>query len=301
MKRARTKDAGKAADATVLDEPNDPDNRRREAAKLLGSQLSELSTTDGNRDRKDSYEHQGTRVGAVGAAGGVEPRTGKHDKHDKHDELVDDIDVDEDDDVNSTDRDFSIEAISRDALDYVHAALGEHLALVQRRAAARRKALNMTMCIRQANQVDGDEKFESVRYLRMPADTFLGDVRLRTVDALLREIDERGFERSNHQERFHNAFIRACSRVLYREEWAVHRTAIMSKNSWMSVQSEIMISTPRRFGKVRVSASTASLLQIGVHIFGHIWTLLQPVQASSASSFFCSRTHARAQKETAAF
>ena len=54
-----------------------------------------------------------------------------------------------------------------------------------------------------------------------------------------------GFERSAHQERFHDAFLRACSRVLYREEWAVHRSVIMTKNQWASVCSEIMISTPR--------------------------------------------------------
>jgi hypothetical protein len=47
------------------------------------------------------------------------------------------------------------------------------------------------------------------------------------VRRLLGEIDKRGFERSNHQVRFHDSFIRACSRVFYREEWAVHKAMIM--------------------------------------------------------------------------
>jgi hypothetical protein len=82
-----------------------------------------------------------------------------------------------------------------------------------------------------------------------PTDRFVGDARLRTMNALLSMIDENGFERSNHQMQFHDAFIRACSRVLYREEWPVHRSAIMQHNAWVTAPSEIMVSTPRRFGK----------------------------------------------------
>lgn len=37
--------------------------------------------------------------------------------------------------------------------------------------------------------------------------------------------------------------------MLYREEWSVHRKAIMTKNGWDRCPGEIMISTPRRFGK----------------------------------------------------
>ena len=60
--------------------------------------------------------------------------------------------------------------------------------------------------------------------------------------------------RSNHQERFHDAFIRACGRVLYREEWSVHRKAIMTKNDWNRCPGEIMISTPR-YGPLLHTAS----------------------------------------------
>ena len=146
---------------------------------------------------------------------------------------------------------YTIETVARDPLDYLAGLLDDHCALVQRRAAARRVALNMTVCTQQVQAAEEDAAREAVRWTRLEEDTFLGDVRLRTVRQLLHEIDERGFERSAHQERFHDSFLRACSRVLYREEWAVHRTAIMTKNGWKSVCSEVMISTPRRFGKVR--------------------------------------------------
>ena len=145
---------------------------------------------------------------------------------------------------------FAIETLARDPVDYVAGLFDEHYALVQRRAITKRAQLNMAVCTR---QLEGEEEghVEAVSYQRLPGDTYIGDARLRTVRALLHEVDERGFERSNHQERFHDAFLRACSRVLYREEWAVHRTAIMTKNKWATVNSEVMISTPRRFGKVR--------------------------------------------------
>ena len=80
-------------------------------------------------------------------------------------------------------------------------------------------------------------------------DLFEGDGVLRTLQALLSRIDERGYARSTQQIRFHDSFIRACSRVLYRNDWATNRPAIMKHNGWDSSPSEILISTPRRFGK----------------------------------------------------
>lgn len=80
-------------------------------------------------------------------------------------------------------------------------------------------------------------------------DRFIGDARLRTVRALLSRIDGKGWERSAHQVQFHESFIRACARIIYKEEWPVHRTAIMARNGWATSPSEIMVSTPRRFGK----------------------------------------------------
>lgn len=80
-------------------------------------------------------------------------------------------------------------------------------------------------------------------------DTFIGCCRLRCLRTLLSIIDNRGFERSQHQLQFHAAFERSCSRVLYREEFPLHKTAIMKINQWDMAPGEVMISTPRRFGK----------------------------------------------------
>lgn len=89
---------------------------------------------------------------------------------------------------------------------------------------------------------------------RQPTDEYQGDVNLRTLRALLTKIDEQGFERSPHQLKFHSAFERATARVIYRQDWATMRPAIMKKNGWPTCPSEVLISTPRRFGKVRSSS-----------------------------------------------
>ena len=144
---------------------------------------------------------------------------------------------------------FEAEVRDRSAMGLFDSVMSTHAANVQRLSVARRATLNMTLCLDQCHAVDENER-EAVQWMKLPADKFLGDTRLRVVQALLGEIDERGFERSAHQVKFHDAFLRACSRVLYREEWAVHRSAIMRHHNWDRVNSEVMISTPRRFGKV---------------------------------------------------
>jgi hypothetical protein len=85
-------------------------------------------------------------------------------------------------------------------------------------------------------------------------DAFEGDGALRTLRALLARIDEKGYARSRQQLQFHDAFVRACSRVLYRNDWASNRPAIMKANGWDKCPSEILISTPRYAQPFSVSA-----------------------------------------------
>ena len=88
-----------------------------------------------------------------------------------------------------------------------------------------------------------EERIDAV--LSNDTDTFEGDGVLRTLQALLSRIDGRGYARSRQQLAFHDAFVRACSRVLYRNDWASNRPAIMKSNGWEKCPSEILISTPR--------------------------------------------------------
>ena len=83
----------------------------------------------------------------------------------------------------------------------------------------------------------------------LPTDTMQGDVNMRTLEKLLKRVDQRGFERSAQQLEFHVAFMKAAARVIYRGSWETERPAIMRKYGWDKSNSEVLISTPRRFGK----------------------------------------------------
>jgi hypothetical protein len=54
---------------------------------------------------------------------------------------------------------------------------------------------------------------------------------------------------SEQQVSFHDSYIRACARVLYKADWTTAAPDIMRRNDWEACPSEILISTPRRFGK----------------------------------------------------
>ena len=92
-----------------------------------------------------------------------------------------------------------------------------------------------------------------------PGDELQGDVNFRTLRSLLKLVDEAGFERSPHQLKFHAAFERAAARVIYRDSWGTQRPAIMKKHNWKTTPGEVLISTPRRFGKT-FSLSDATIL-----------------------------------------
>lgn len=130
------------------------------------------------------------------------------------------------------------------------------------------------------NLVDdpADEEAADVRAtfgVQQPGERLKGDTAIRTLHQLLHLIDENGFERSAHQvqcarhparatlraphcarhpalatRRFHDSMIRAVARVLYRADWATKKPDIMRKHGWQRAPSEVLVSTPRRFGKV---------------------------------------------------
>ena len=85
--------------------------------------------------------------------------------------------------------------------------------------------------------------------VRLPEDRWRGDTNMRTLEKLLARVDARGFERSAQQLEFHQAFMKAAARVIYRGDWETDRPMIMEKYGWTRCNSEVLISTPRRFGK----------------------------------------------------
>jgi hypothetical protein len=83
--------------------------------------------------------------------------------------------------------------------------------------------------------------------VQLPADRWRGDTNMRTLQKLLSRVDARGFERSAQQLEFHQAFMKAAARVIYRGDWETDRPMIMDKYGWTKCNSEVLISTPRRF------------------------------------------------------
>ena len=94
----------------------------------------------------------------------------------------------------------------------------------------------------------------------LPSEKMRGDTNLRTLRSLLCKIDESGYDRSQHQRQFHDAFERACARVLYRGDWELAECEIKRRNGWLSASPTVLVSTPRRFGKTFSIAQFAACL-----------------------------------------
>ena len=78
-------------------------------------------------------------------------------------------------------------------------------------------------------------------------------------------LDGAGWQRSYHQRVFHDHFIRSCSRVFFKTDppgsFARAHQVLLELNSWDNLSQEVLISTPRRFGKtISVSMFAAAML-----------------------------------------
>ena len=132
-----------------------------------------------------------------------------------------------------------------------HAELDQVLEthLHQLRDVARERRRQVTL--RSVAVDSGDQKVGQDAQLGVwtSADNFQGDVNMRTIELLLKRVDALGFERSPNQIKFHDAFLRAAARVIYRADWETSKPAIMQNRGWTSACGQVMVSTPRRFGK----------------------------------------------------
>jgi hypothetical protein len=133
----------------------------------------------------------------------------------------------------------------------VSSAFESHVVTLKAIRDRRREALKIPSLLSEVTQ-----KLANLRVREAASDSanfyrsaFEGDAALAQLRALLKVVDQRGFERSAHQLQFHNSFERAVARILYRGEWGTSKPAIMAANGWTECPSEVLISTPRRFGK----------------------------------------------------
>ena len=92
-----------------------------------------------------------------------------------------------------------------------------------------------------------------------------GFQRIQKCRQALEALDRRGWARSFHQRMFHDNFIRACARIFWKREkhgvFAKDHQRILEVHGWDNLSQEVLVSTPRRFGKtISVSMFAAAML-----------------------------------------
>lgn len=92
-----------------------------------------------------------------------------------------------------------------------------------------------------------------------------GFFHMKRLREALAALDHAGWKRSYHQRQFHQDFLRACTRVFFKTEppgsFERAHKRVLQLNGWDHLPQEILISTPRRFGKtISVSLFCAALL-----------------------------------------
>lgn len=92
-----------------------------------------------------------------------------------------------------------------------------------------------------------------------------GFTRMKNCRRALEALDRQGWLRSFHQRMFHDNFIRACARIFWKREkpgvFAKDHQKILETNGWDHLSQEVLVSTPRRFGKtISVSMFAAAML-----------------------------------------
>jgi hypothetical protein len=78
-------------------------------------------------------------------------------------------------------------------------------------------------------------------------------------------LDNSGWKRSFHQRQFHEAYIRACARVFFKTDGTAafmqKQQKLLELNGWECIAQEVLVSTPRRFGKtISISMFAAALI-----------------------------------------
>jgi hypothetical protein len=81
----------------------------------------------------------------------------------------------------------------------------------------------------------------------------------------LSALDRRGWDRSFHQRLFHEVYLKSCVRIFFKRDgpgaFARNHNRVLEVNGWDSTPQEVLVSTPRRFGKtISVSMFAAALI-----------------------------------------
>ena len=92
-----------------------------------------------------------------------------------------------------------------------------------------------------------------------------GIKRIQMCRGALDALDRRGWDRSFHQRLFHEEYLKSCARIFFKRDgpgaFACNHNRVLEVNGWDSTPQEILVSTPRRFGKtISVSMFAAAMM-----------------------------------------
>ncbi len=87
-----------------------------------------------------------------------------------------------------------------------------------------------------------------------------GDHRLARVRFYLKNM---GITRSEDQCRFHQAFIHACLPQIYKDDWMLNSERVLREEKVKQLYSEVLIMTPRRWGKTFSVACYVLAMMLG--------------------------------------
>lgn len=76
-----------------------------------------------------------------------------------------------------------------------------------------------------------------------------GDQRYQALTSALEAIDKNGYRRSDGQRKFHLAYITACIKRIYKYDLDENIEKIYNMYKIHELKSEVLITTPRRYGK----------------------------------------------------
>ena len=104
-----------------------------------------------------------------------------------------------------------------------------------------------------------------MRGLEVAAATCSGMQRIEKCRRGLDALDRRGWNRSFHQRMFHEEYLKSCARIFFKRDppgsFSRHHNRVLELNGWDSTPQEILVSTPRRFGKtISVSMFAAAMV-----------------------------------------
>lgn len=107
--------------------------------------------------------------------------------------------------------------------------------------------------------------FYNNEHIKTTSSSVNGFTRMKNLRRALSALDRGGWERSYHQRIFHESFLCAITKILFKTDpkgtFEQSYPRLLEINNWTRINQEILISTPRRFGKtVSVCLFVAALM-----------------------------------------